>query len=157
MCQQASRRGDACLPYIFAVRCDIWKRFYTHLQVLHAHAIQAAFKEMFGEDWTTASSGAASSSNSNSNNSKSSKGRVMLNAADACAALGIDGGELEARWSKLRKGKEIIKMGGGFYWYGRVCACVWNFLLEYHLNPCRCAFGVFFFLVLCIFQIPLVF
>ena len=45
----------------------------------------------------------------------------MLNAADACAALGIDGGELEARWSKLRKGKEIIKMGGGFYWYGRVC------------------------------------
>jgi hypothetical protein len=103
---------------------------------------------MFGEDWATASSGAASSSDSNSNsksNSKSSKGRVMLNAADACAALGIDGGELEARWSKLRKGKEIIKMGGGFYWYGRVCTCVWNFVLECHLDTCRYAFGVFYF------------
>ena len=33
----------------------------------------------------------------------------------ACAKFGTDGAGLEKKWSKLSKGKDLIKFGGGFY------------------------------------------
>jgi hypothetical protein len=58
-----------------------------------------AFKVLFGLDWAEAAK----------------EGGSMYNAADLCTKLAIDGTELEARWSKLEKDKDLIKLGGGFY------------------------------------------
>ena len=59
---------------------------------------QAAFAKAFGTDWTDAI-----------------KANTVYNAAGACKKLGIDGGELDAKWSKLTRGQNLIKFGGGFY------------------------------------------
>jgi len=55
------------------------------------------FKETFGMTWEDAVG----------------KG-LVLNAADACAKLKVDGDELESLWRKIDK-KGLIKFGGGFY------------------------------------------
>lgn len=39
----------------------------------------------------------------------------VYNARDGCAKLGIDGDQLDAKWSTLKRGKTLIKFGGGFY------------------------------------------
>jgi len=58
---------------------------------------KAQFQEAFGMSWEEALE----------------KGQV-LNAADACAKLGVNGDELEGLWRKIDK-KSLIKFGGGFY------------------------------------------
>merc|ERR1719210_589514 len=43
-----------------------------------------------------------------------SKG-LVYNAVDGCAKLGVDFDGLGAKWEKLKKGKDLLKFGGGFY------------------------------------------
>lgn len=59
---------------------------------------QEQFKAMFGESWQSAVSA----------------GKVY-NAKDGAAKLGIDGAALNDKWSKLKRGTNLIKFGGGFY------------------------------------------
>lgn len=56
------------------------------------------FKKMFGADWES-----------------SVKAGKVYNAKQACEKLGIDADGLDAKWSKLTRGKDLIKFGGGFY------------------------------------------
>ncbi|KAG7350900.1 nucleoside diphosphate kinase [Nitzschia inconspicua] len=56
------------------------------------------FKEVFGEDWDTAVN----------------SGKVY-NAKDGASKLGLDAEGLNKEWSKLTRGKDLIKFGGGFY------------------------------------------
>merc|ERR1712178_459783 len=39
----------------------------------------------------------------------------VFNAMDATAALGISTEDLGFKWSKLSKGQDLLKFGGGFY------------------------------------------
>lgn len=59
---------------------------------------QKQFEEMFGEKWSDAI--AASK---------------VYNAKDAAEKLGVDGSGLDSKWSRLKRGKDLIKFGGGFY------------------------------------------
>lgn len=59
---------------------------------------KAAFKKAFGLSWDDAVA----------------KGYVM-NAAQAAKKLGASAEEMDARWSKLSRGKTLLKFGGGFY------------------------------------------
>jgi nucleoside diphosphate kinase len=56
------------------------------------------FEKAFGETWDSALAA----------------GKIY-NAKDAAAKLGVDSEGLNAKWSKLTKGKDLIKFGGGFY------------------------------------------
>jgi nucleoside diphosphate kinase len=40
---------------------------------------------------------------------------VVMNAKDACEALGLDSAGLNAAWAKAKKSDKLIKFGGGFY------------------------------------------
>ena len=60
---------------------------------------QDAFKDAFGLEWSEAVA----------------SGKVY-NAVDGCKKLGVNPKDMEAKyWSKLTKGKDLIKFGGGFY------------------------------------------
>lgn len=59
---------------------------------------QKQFEELFGEKWSDAVS----------------SGKVY-NAKDAAEKLGVDAAGLNAMWSKLKPGTDLIKFGGGFY------------------------------------------
>ena len=59
---------------------------------------KAGFEKMFGETWDSAIGA----------------GKVY-NAKDAADKLGLDAAGLNAKWSKLSRGKDLIKFGGGFY------------------------------------------
>jgi hypothetical protein len=59
---------------------------------------QAEFLKLFGETWKSALD----------------NGKVY-NAKDGAAQLGLDADGLNAKWSKLVPGKDLIKFGGGFY------------------------------------------
>jgi len=59
---------------------------------------QDEFKKAFGLTWSEALS----------------KG-LVYNAVDACAKLGTDFDGLGEKWSTLKKGKNLLKFGGGFY------------------------------------------
>jgi hypothetical protein len=52
---------------------------------------------MFGESWETVIA----------------DGKVY-NAKDAAEKLGLDASGINAKWSKLQRGKDLIKFGGGF-------------------------------------------
>lgn len=56
------------------------------------------FKEAFGEEWDAAV-----------------KAGKVYNAKDGAAKLGLDSEGLNKEWSKLTRGKDLIKFGGGFY------------------------------------------
>jgi hypothetical protein len=56
------------------------------------------FKEAFGEDWDEAV-----------------KAEKVFNAKDGAEKLGVDAEGLNKEWSKLKRGKDLIKFGGGFY------------------------------------------
>jgi hypothetical protein len=56
------------------------------------------FKEAFGEDWDAAV-----------------KAGKVYNAKDGAEKLGLDADGLNKEWSKLSRGKDLIKFGGGFY------------------------------------------
>jgi len=56
------------------------------------------FQKMFGVSWDDAVS----------------RGKVY-NAAQACEKLGINGAEMDQKWSALKRGENLIKFGGGFY------------------------------------------
>lgn len=56
------------------------------------------FQNMFGESWEDAI-----------------KAGKVYNAKDAAEKLGVDAAGLNAKWSKLSRGKDLIKFGGGFY------------------------------------------
>ena len=60
---------------------------------------QAEFKAAFGLDWADAVA----------------QGKVY-NAVDGCKKMGCKPNEMESKyWCKLKKGKNLIKFGGGFY------------------------------------------
>mmetsp|Transcript_3841 Transcript_3841/g.4436 ORF Transcript_3841/g.4436 Transcript_3841/m.4436 type:complete len:381 (+) Transcript_3841:30-1172(+) len=59
---------------------------------------KAGFEAMFGEKWDDAVAA----------------GKVY-NAKDGATKLGVDGAGLNDKWSKLARGKDLIKFGGGFY------------------------------------------
>lgn len=59
---------------------------------------KAQFEKMFGEKWEDAVAA----------------GKVY-NAMDGAAKLGVDSAGLNEKWSKLARGKDLIKFGGGFY------------------------------------------
>jgi hypothetical protein len=59
---------------------------------------QAEFQKLFGESWQQSL-----------NNGK------VYNAKDGATQLGLDAEGLNAKWSKLTPGKDLIKFGGGFY------------------------------------------
>ena len=59
---------------------------------------QKQFEEMFGEKWADVVAA----------------GKVY-NAKDAAAKLGVDAEGLNAKWSKLKRGSDLVKFGGGFY------------------------------------------
>jgi len=59
---------------------------------------KAQFEKMFGEKWDDVVAA----------------GKVY-NANDGAAKLGVDGAGLNDKWSKLARGKDLIKFGGGFY------------------------------------------
>ena len=59
---------------------------------------KAGFEKMFGESWDSAIAA----------------GKVY-NAKDGAAKLGLDSEGLNKAWSKLSRGKNLIKFGGGFY------------------------------------------
>jgi hypothetical protein len=59
---------------------------------------QADFKGAFGVDWTEALAN-----------------DEVYNAMDAGAKLGLDYSALDAKWSGLNRGVDLIKFGGGFY------------------------------------------
>ena len=40
---------------------------------------------------------------------------LVYNAVDGCTKLGVDGAGLDKKWSKLKRGADMIKFGGGFY------------------------------------------
>jgi hypothetical protein len=56
------------------------------------------FEAAFGESWDSAVAA----------------GKVF-NAKDGAEKLGIDAEGVNAEWSKLTRGKDLIKFGGGFY------------------------------------------
>lgn len=60
---------------------------------------QADFKKAFGLDW------------------KEAVDRGMVyNALEGCQKMGVSGDQMDKKyWSKLQKGKNLIKFGGGFY------------------------------------------
>lgn len=59
---------------------------------------KAGFEKMFGEKWDDVVSA----------------GKVY-NAKDAAEKLGLDAAGINEKWSKLERGKTLIKFGGGFY------------------------------------------
>jgi len=59
---------------------------------------KAGFEKMFGEKWDDVIAA----------------GKVY-NAKEAAEKLGVDAEGLNAKWSKLNRGKDLIKFGGGFY------------------------------------------
>jgi len=59
---------------------------------------KTGFEAMFGEKWDDVVAA----------------GKVY-NAKDGAAKLGVDGAGLNDKWSKLNRGKDLIKFGGGFY------------------------------------------
>lgn len=59
---------------------------------------KADFEKMFGVKWDDVIA----------------QGKVY-NAKDACEKLGIDGMGLDKEWSKLKRGTNLVKFGGGFY------------------------------------------
>lgn len=59
---------------------------------------QKQFEAMFGEKWADVVA----------------EGKVF-NAKDGAAKLGVDASGLNAKWSKLKRGTNLIKFGGGFY------------------------------------------
>ena len=60
---------------------------------------QSAFKETFGLEWSEAVA----------------SGKVY-NAVDGCKKLGVNPKDMEVKyWSKLKRGVDLIKFGGGFY------------------------------------------
>lgn len=59
---------------------------------------QKQFEEMFGEKWSDVIAA----------------GKVY-NAKDAAEKLGVDAAGLNDKWSKLKRGSDLIKFGGGFY------------------------------------------
>mmetsp|Transcript_2122 Transcript_2122/g.3046 ORF Transcript_2122/g.3046 Transcript_2122/m.3046 type:complete len:375 (-) Transcript_2122:159-1283(-) len=59
---------------------------------------KAGFEKMFGEKWDDVIAA----------------GKVY-NAKEAAEKLGLDAEGLNAKWSKLNRGKDLIKFGGGFY------------------------------------------
>jgi len=59
---------------------------------------KAGFEKMFGESWDSAIAA----------------GKVY-NAKDAAEKLGLDAAGINDKWSKLSRGKDLIKFGGGFY------------------------------------------
>eukprot|EP00968_Pinguiococcus_pyrenoidosus_P021230 scaffold2724_cov260-Pinguiococcus_pyrenoidosus.AAC.17 len=60
-----------------------------------------------------------------------SKG-LVYNAADACQKLGLSGAQLDEKWSQLKRGKDMIKFGGGFY-----CGKVRFFVEEFRAASSR--------------------
>lgn len=92
---------------------DIDKNMYidTHYGAIASKAVKlkpselnvpdkgkAQFEKMFGESWE----------------SVIASGKVY-NAKDAAEKLGLDASGINAKWSKLTRGKDLIKFGGGFY------------------------------------------
>lgn len=92
---------------------DIDKNMYidTHYGAIASKAVKlkpselnvpekgkAGFQAMFGESWESAIAA----------------GKVY-NAKDGAAKLGLDSAGLNNEWSKLSRGKNLIKFGGGFY------------------------------------------
>ena len=59
---------------------------------------KADFEKMFGESWDSAI-----------------KAGKVYNAKDAAEKLGLDASGINEKWSKLTRGKDLIKFGGGFY------------------------------------------
>jgi len=59
---------------------------------------KADFQKMFGVSWEDALAQG-----------------LVYNAKDGAAKLGVDGSGLDAKWSTLARGKDMIKFGGGFY------------------------------------------
>lgn len=59
---------------------------------------KAAFQKAFGLSWEDALSQG-----------------LVYNAAEACEKLGVDGEGLDAKWSQLKRGTNLLKFGGGFY------------------------------------------
>lgn len=70
----------------------------TLLQPAELNVPADAFEAAFGERWATVLS----------------EGRVY-NAQSACAALNVDGAELNARWEAAMARGDRVKLGGGFY------------------------------------------
>ena len=92
---------------------DIDKNMYidTHYGAIASKAVKlkpselnvpdkgkAGFEKMFGESW----------------DSVIAAGKVY-NAKDAAEKLGLDASGINDKWSKLTRGKDLIKFGGGFY------------------------------------------
>ncbi|KAL3921631.1 MAG: hypothetical protein SGILL_002650, partial [Bacillariaceae sp.] len=92
---------------------DIDKKMYidTHYGAIASKAVKLQpsqlnvpdkgkkqFKEAFGEDWDSAV-----------------KAGKVYNAKDGAAKLGLDSEGINKEWSKLTRGKNLIKFGGGFY------------------------------------------
>lgn len=102
--------GDRC------IRCRLtltflWETIDTHYGAIASKAVKlqpselnvpdkgkAGFEKMFGESWDSAIAA----------------GKVY-NAKDGAAKLGLDSDGLNKKWSKLSRGKDLIKFGGGFY------------------------------------------
>lgn len=59
---------------------------------------KAEFEKMFGESWDSAV-----------------KAGKVYNAMDGAKKLGLDAAGLNEKWSKLKRGTDLIKFGGGFY------------------------------------------
>mmetsp|Transcript_96927 Transcript_96927/g.145199 ORF Transcript_96927/g.145199 Transcript_96927/m.145199 type:complete len:380 (-) Transcript_96927:68-1207(-) len=59
---------------------------------------KADFEKMFGESWDSAV-----------------KAGKVYNAKDAAEKLGLDAAGINEKWSKLSRGKDLLKFGGGFY------------------------------------------
>ena len=92
---------------------DIDKNMYidTHYGAIASKAVKlkpselnvpdkgkADFEKMFGESWESAVAA----------------GKVF-NAKDAAEKLNVDASGINEKWSKLSRGKDLIKFGGGFY------------------------------------------
>ena len=92
---------------------DIDKNMYidTHYGAIASKAVKlkpselnvpekgkAEFEKMFGESWESAVAA----------------GKVF-NAKDAAEKLNVDASGINEKWSKLSRGKDLIKFGGGFY------------------------------------------
>jgi hypothetical protein len=59
---------------------------------------QQSFKQAFGLDWSAALANG-----------------VVYNAMDASKKLNLDAATLDKKWSELKRDKDLIKFGGGFY------------------------------------------
>jgi hypothetical protein len=59
---------------------------------------KAEIEKLFGESWD----GAVQSGQ-------------IYNAKDAAKKLGVDAAGINGKWSKLSRGKDLLKFGGGFY------------------------------------------